>query len=63
MQKLTNLNRARKQRARDEKRADSDKKTATTGVTKADRLLQATKNERAKKMLDQHEIDPEFDHD
>ncbi|AML52556.1 MULTISPECIES: DUF4169 family protein [Falsihalocynthiibacter] len=63
MQKLINLARARKQRARDEKRADSEKNTASAGVTKADRLLQATKNTRAQKMLDQHVVDTEFDHE
>lgn len=63
MQKVTNLARARKQRARDEKRATSEAKTADAGVTKADRLLNATKNDRARKMLDQHIVDQEFDHD
>lgn len=63
MQKVTNLARARKQRARDDKRAKSDEKTAASGVSKADRLLSATKNDHAKKMLDQHILDQEFDHD
>lgn len=63
MQKITNLSRARKQRARDQKRATSKNNTAPAGVSKADRLLDATKNTRAKKMLDQHVIDTEFDHE
>lgn len=63
MQKITNLSRARKQRARDEKRVESGKTASSAGVTKADRLLQATKNTRAQKMLNQHKIDKDFDHE
>jgi hypothetical protein len=63
MQKVTNLARARKQRARDEKRANSANNTAATGVTKAQRLLDASKNDQARKMLDQHALDQEFDHE
>lgn len=63
MQKVTNLARARKQRARDEKRAETDEKTAVSGIGKADRLLEATKNSRVQKMLDQHKLDTEFDHE
>lgn len=63
MQKVTNLARARKQRARDEKRAETGEKTAVSGIGKADRLLEATKNSRVQKMLDQHKLDTEFDHE
>ncbi len=61
MAQITNLNRARKQRARDDKRKSGDEMAAKHGRTKAERLLEATQNQRAKSMLDQHEIDSDHD--
>jgi hypothetical protein len=63
MQKITHLARARKQRARDEKRTISAQTSAGSGLSKAQRLLNASKNDQARKMLDQHALDQEFDHE
>ncbi|WP_380052496.1 DUF4169 family protein [Falsihalocynthiibacter sp. SS001] len=63
MQKITNLSRARKQKARDEKRAQSEIATKSAGTSKAAKLLEATKNERARQMLDQHFLGSEFEDD
>ncbi|MCV6824576.1 MULTISPECIES: DUF4169 family protein [Halocynthiibacter] len=61
MTKITNLNRARKSRAREEKRAQADQNAAQFGRSKAERLLDASRNEKARKMLDQHELTEQED--
>lgn len=54
-----NLNHARKERARTEKRAEADANVAKHGRTKAERILEATRNARAARALDQHRIEEE----
>ena len=57
MNRPVNLNRVRKQRARAESRARGAENAAKSGRTKAERLMEALRNERAAKMLDRHRID------
>lgn len=57
--KPINLNKARKDRARAERRAAADANAAKFGRTKAERVLEATRNERARAMLDRHRVDEE----
>ncbi len=54
-----NLRQARKQRARAERRAEADASAASHGRTKAERILEATRNEKARAKLDQHYIEDE----
>ena len=54
-----NLNRARKDRGRSEKRATADANAAKHGRTKAERILEATRNVKAARILDQHRIEDE----
>ncbi|WP_226780741.1 DUF4169 family protein [Oceaniglobus trochenteri] len=54
-----NLNRARKEKARDEKRAKADANAASFGRSKAEKILEATRNARAARTLDQHRLDEE----
>jgi len=60
MAKLINLNRARKQQAREEKRDISTENAAKHGLSKAEKLLMATRNARAQQMLDQHQNEDEI---
>lgn len=52
-----NLNRVRKARARDEARKQADDNAVKFGRTKAERMLDATRNAKARIMLDQHKMD------
>ena len=54
-----NLNRARKQRARDAKRVTAGENAAKHGQSKAERVLHASRSEKAARMLDQHRLDEE----
>jgi len=54
-----NLNRARKSRVRADKKVAAQKNAVKSGLTKAQRVLNATRNEKATKMLDQHDLDSE----
>jgi hypothetical protein len=54
MSKVTNLNQARKARARAEKRAQGDENAARFGRTKAQKAREAAK---ARRTLDQHRKD------
>lgn len=54
-----NLNRARKNRERAERRAEADANAVRHGQTKAERILAATRNAKAARALDQHRIDEE----
>lgn len=56
---ITNLNRARKTRARDADRAKADANAVKFGRTKAERVAEAATSTKARKMLDQHELDNE----
>ena len=52
-----NLNRARKERARAKARAQADANAAKHGRTKAERILAATREEQARRRLDQHRFE------
>lgn len=57
MSKVTNLNQARKARARAEKRAQGDENAARFGRTKAQRAREAAEAAKARRTLDQHRKD------
>ncbi len=59
MNRPVNLNRARKRRAREEKAVRGAENAAKFGRTKAERLMEALRNERAARMLDRHRLDDE----
>lgn len=59
MADIVNLNRVRKSRAHDEKRKNADINAAKFGRTKAERLIDVMRDEKARKMLDQHEMEEE----
>jgi hypothetical protein len=54
-----NLNRVRKEKAREEARRQADANSAKHGRTKAERLLEATRNAKARAILDRHRIEDE----
>ena len=54
-----NLNRARKDRARAEARQLANENAAKHGLSKADKVLAATRTARAASLLDQHRADDE----
>ncbi|PIE15734.1 MAG: DUF4169 domain-containing protein [Rhodobacterales bacterium] len=59
MSQPINLNRARKSRARDEKRKIADQNAVRFGRSKSQRVLEAVRSEKARRMLDQHHLDEE----
>lgn len=59
MSSVTNLNRFRKDKARAEKRAQADANAAKHGRTKAQKLLEATRNDKARSHLDQLKFEDE----
>lgn len=59
MREITNLNRARKTRERDAKRAKGVENAAKFGRTKAERIAEAALSTKAREMLDQHALDKE----
>ncbi|WP_457646757.1 DUF4169 family protein [Profundibacter sp.] len=59
MNEIVNLNRARKTRAREEKRAQADANAVKHGRTKAERIFDAARSEQARRILDQHHMDEE----
>ena len=54
-----NLNRYRKDKAREETKARADANAVKHGRTKAERLLDAARTEKARQMLDRHKIEDE----
>ena len=58
MTRPVNLNRFRKARARDEKRATADANAAKFGRTKSEKDLEDTERTRAARHLDDHKRDP-----
>ena len=52
--KVVNLSRARKARARDEKRRQADENAARFGRTKAERAADRAEADKAARHLDQH---------
>ena len=57
MADIINLRQVRKERARAEKRAAGDENAARHGRSRALKLLEKTRNERAKTLLDLHRRD------
>lgn len=57
MTQIINLNRARKDKARADKRKQGDANAAKHGRTKAERLRDEAEAERAARILDQHRRD------
>lgn len=54
-----NLNRYRKEKGRAEAKARADVNAVKHGRTKAERLLDAARAEKARRMLDRHQIEEE----
>ncbi|MGB0969017.1 MAG: DUF4169 family protein [Halocynthiibacter sp.] len=61
MVKLVNLNRARKQRAREQKRDETADNALKHGLSNSEKQLMAARNARTNQLLDQHKH--EDDHD
>ncbi len=59
MNKPVNLNRTRKDRERAMDKARADENSRRFGRTKAERLLDATRTEKAARMLDQNRLQDE----
>jgi len=59
MADIINLNRAKKARGKDQARDQADANAVKFGRTKAARISEAAQNDKARKMLDQHELDEE----
>lgn len=57
MSKVTNLNHARKQKARADKRAEADANAAKFGRTKAQKALEQAQADKARRELDRHRKD------
>jgi hypothetical protein len=54
-----NLNRYRKEKAKADAKTRADANAVKHGRNKAERLLDAAQNEKARKMLDRHKIEDE----
>ena len=54
-----NLNRYRKEKAKAEAKTRADANAVKHGRTKAERLLDAARSEKARQMLDRHKIEDE----
>lgn len=63
MTKIVNLNRARKDRDRMNKKSQGTENAAIYGRKKADKLLEATRDQKARKLLDDHKIDPNSEYE
>ncbi|MBY6081094.1 DUF4169 family protein [Ruegeria arenilitoris] len=57
MGKPVNLNRYRKEKARAEKKARADRNAAAFGRSKADKQLDKARSDKARRDLDNHELD------
>jgi hypothetical protein len=56
---VVNLARARKAKAKAQDKAQADANAARFGLTKAERVLNASREARARAKLDQHKLDEE----
>ena len=63
MTNLINLNRARKERDKMNKRAQANENAVQYGRKKADKTLDATRDEQARKLLDGHKLDPNSEYE
>ena len=59
MREIINLNRARKERAKSDKRRTANENAAKFGRSKAERIIDAARSDKARKMLDQHQLEEE----
>lgn len=59
MSEIVNLNKARKDRERTQKKAEADQNAAKFGRTKAERLADAARDAQAKARLDQLKFEDE----
>lgn len=59
MSNITNLRTARKQKAREEKRATHSENAVKYGITKAERVRAAALEETRRRKLDAHQIEEE----
>ncbi|MBO6603548.1 MAG: DUF4169 family protein [Roseicyclus sp.] len=59
MSEIVHLNKARKIRSRAEKKAMADANAVKHGRSKAERMLDATRDAQARKLLDDHERETE----
>ncbi|MBF9031483.1 DUF4169 family protein [Rhodobacterales bacterium HKCCE3408] len=59
MSQPVNLNRFRKDKAREERKAKADANAAKFGRTKAERIAEAAREAQARKLLDGHKRDDE----
>lgn len=59
MSEVVNLNQFKKAKARSQKKAEADANAVKFGRTKAQRLAEAARDEKAKKHLDQHRFEEE----
>ncbi len=59
MSKVTNLRTFAKQKAREEKRATASENAAKHGISKAERVLNAAREESRLRKLDAHQIEEE----
>ncbi|MDE3122261.1 MAG: DUF4169 family protein [Paracoccaceae bacterium] len=59
MAEIVNLTRARKAQARVKKRAEGDENAAKFGRTKAQKAVEKSAADKARKTLDAHRRDPE----
>ena len=63
MTKIVNLNRVRKDRDRMNKKSQGAENAAVYGRKKADKLLEATRDQKAHKLLDGHKLDPNSEYE
>ena len=61
MEKVTNLRQARKAQDRIKKAAQATENAVFHGRSKAQRLLEASQSEGARRMLDQHRLEDDSD--
>lgn len=63
MSQIINLRQRRKERNRMKDRQEAAENAAKFGRTKAEKLLDATRNEKAREHLDQHKLTPDSEYD
>ncbi len=63
MDKVTNLNRFRKQKTLAAKKARADENATKFGRTKTEKSLQTARDSKAASVLDGHKLDPPTDKD
>ena len=59
MDEIINLNRARKNRTREDRQNTANSNAVKFGRSKAERISEAARGDQARRMLDQHKLDEE----